>query len=62
MRTSTERMTVNQNNYKQAVDFIEDYIKALDSVLDNPDLTGIESKIKFALTILKAQYQYNGLQ
>lgn len=48
------------NTYTQAVDFIQDYADATDNVFEDNDLPGIESKLEYALLVLKSHQDYEG--
>lgn len=51
------------NLYKKAVDFLEDYIECTEAIYNQPSLEGMESRLQFAIKILKEQDQYGiGIQ
>lgn len=48
------------NKYTQAVDLIEQYIEATDTVFEDGNLPGIEGKLAYALRVLKSHQDYDG--
>ena len=48
------------NAYTAAVDFIQDYADATSNVFEDQDLPGIESKLEYALIVLKSHQDYDG--
>jgi hypothetical protein len=48
------------NPYTQAVNVLQEYLDATDSVFDDGDLPGIETKLAYAMLILRQQAQYDG--
>jgi len=46
------------NNYKSAVDLIEEYVVATDCVFEDGDLKGTEEKLHLALKLLKEEPAY----
>ena len=48
------------NLYTRAVQFLEEYVKATESVFDEGNLPNIETGVEHALKILKAHQDYDG--
>jgi hypothetical protein len=48
------------NMYSKAVDYIQEYIAATDSVFEDGGLPGVETSLEYAMKVLKSHQDYDG--